>query len=131
MSLLNLDWSFVYLIAQSNSGSGDVGGEIFILIIDYVFTSYCFYVMLQKVGYPNAWFAWVPILSQCATYEANDRSAWWEIGQFIPLVNIFVGFLLLFSFVNIVKKLGKNPWLIILLMIPFFNLFVMYHFAFG
>lgn len=134
MSLINLDWSFVYLIAQSNSGSGEAVGELFGLIIRlgiYLFTSYCFYAIYQKLGEPNAWFAWVPLLQFWVMYKAGNQSPWWIIVLLIPLVNIVALIVLIIAFVNIVKKLGKNPWLILLMIIPLVNFAVMYHFAFG
>ena len=131
MSLLNLDWSFGYLIAQSYPESGDFVWTLIIGLAIYVFTSYCFYAMLQKIGYQNPWFAWVPIVNSWATYEAGDQSPWWVIGLFIPLVNIVAAIFLVVAFVNIVKKLGKNPWLILLMIIPLVNFVVQYYFAFG
>ncbi len=133
MSLINLDWGFTYLIAQSSSSSSGVEGlfNLIIWLTIYVFTSYCFYAIYQKLGEANAWFAWVPILQHWAMLKAGDQSPWWTIGLFIPLVNIVAVVFLLIAFVNVVKKLGKNPWLIILMIIPLVNFAIMYHFAFG
>ncbi len=64
-------------------------------------------------------------------YKAGDQSPWWIIGIFIPFVNIVALIILLIAFVNVVKKLGKNPWLILLMIVPLINFFVLYNFAFG
>lgn len=137
MALLNLDWSFTYLFAQS-SYSSDSGGVIVLELIlrllglaAYIFSSYCFYTMLEKLNYRNAWFAWVPFLKWWATLKAGDQSPWWIVGLFIPLVNFVAIIFLLIAYVNIVKKLGKNPWLILLMIIPLVNFAIMHHFAFG
>lgn len=124
--------SFMYLLAQS-SRSGGTGGFIgFIIgIAAYIFASYCFYNIYQKLGESNAWFAWVPILNNWIMYKAGDQSPWWIIGLFIPFVNIVAAVFLIIAFVNIVKKLGKNPWLILLMIIPIVNFVILYQFAFG
>ena len=131
MSLLNTDLSFTYLLAQSSSSSSGVEGffSLIITLAAYIFSSYCFYIMLKKLNEPNAWFAWVPLLSTWATFKAGDQSPWWIIGFFIPLVNIVAAIYLLVAFINIIKKLGKNPWFILLMLIPLANFAVMYYFA--
>ncbi|MEM1393094.1 MAG: DUF5684 domain-containing protein [Cyanobacteria bacterium P01_D01_bin.116] len=131
MSLLNTDLSFTYLLAQSNSGSGGLGGLISLLFVlaAYVFSSYCLYTMFQKLNYSNSWFAWVPILQNWAIFEVGDQSPWWIIGFFIPFINIVAAIYLIIAFVNMVKKLGKNPWFILLMLIPLANFAVMYYFA--
>ncbi|MBV6621612.1 MAG: hypothetical protein KI793_01440 [Rivularia sp. (in: Bacteria)] len=133
MLSLNLHWGFTYLLAQSSSGSSSVGGVFNLIfgIAGYIFSSYCFYTMLQKLNQPNAWFAWVPFLNIWVTLKAGDQSPWWIIGFFIPLVNFVAVIFLIIAYANIVKKLGKNPWLILLMIIPLVNFAVMYYFAFG
>lgn len=99
-------------------------------IISYIFGSFCLWKIFEKLGESNAWFAWIPILSQWKTYQAGGQSPWWVIGLFIPIVNIVAIVLLVMAFVKIVKRLGKNPWLILLMLIPLANFWVWYHFAF-
>ncbi|AKG24246.1 DUF5684 domain-containing protein [Calothrix sp. 336/3] len=136
MLLENIDWSFIYFLAQSSSSSdtASAGSGIVGLIFGigaYLFSSYCFYNIYQKLGEPNAWFAWVPILNNWIMLKAGDQSPWWLIGFFIPLVNIVALVFLIIAFVNIVKKLGKNPWMILLMIVPIVNFFILYNFAFG
>lgn len=99
-------------------------------IISYIFGSFCLWKIFEKLGESNAWFAWIPILSQWKTYQAGGQSPWWVIGLFIPIVNIVAIVLLIMAFVKIVKRLGKNPWLILLMLIPLANFWVWYHLAF-
>lgn len=132
MSLLNIDLSFTYLLAQSSSDSGGGAFGLINLVIGlagYVFSSYCLYVMFQKLNYPNPWFGWVPFLQNWAMLELGDQSPWWIIGLFIPLVNIVAVIFMIIAFVNMIKKLGKNPWFILLMIIPLANFAVMYYFA--
>lgn len=124
--------SLIYLIAQANRSGGAGGFLGFIIgIAAYIFASYCLYKIYQKLGEPNAWFAWIPILNNWIMYKAGDQSPWWIIGLFIPFVNIVAVVFLIIAFVNIVKKLGKNPWLILLMIIPIVNFVILYQFAFG
>jgi len=136
--LLTQDWSLIYLLAQSDSSSADAtagaAGSLVGLILwlfIYLFTSYCFYKIYQKLGESNAWFAWVPILNYWIMLKAGDQSPYWTIGLVIPFVNLVALIFLLIAFVNIVKKLGKNPWLILLMIIPIVNFVILYNFAFG
>ncbi|BAY81865.1 hypothetical protein NIES267_13420 [Calothrix parasitica NIES-267] len=130
MSLLNTDLSFTYLLAQTSSGSGGAGVlNLIIGLAAYAFSSYCLYVMFQKLNYPKPWFAWVPFLQNWAMFELGDQSPWWIIGFFIPFVNIVAAIYLIIAFINMVKKLGKNPWFILLMIIPLANFAVMYYFA--
>ena len=167
MALANLDLNFAYLIAQSSFVSPPdialLGIVLIIAIIIYVFLSSCLYTILINLGQPNAWFAWVPILSNWAILKAGNQSPWWSIGIFAGdithlLINIYSAidpssstlYLLttissiftviisllaiiafLFAWVNIINQLGKNPWLIILFIIPIVNFFVMHHLAYG
>lgn len=135
MQLQILDLSSVSLLAQSSSGSdasagGGLIGFIFGLAA-YIFGCYCFYNIYKKLGEPNAWFAWVPILNNWIMYKAGDQSPWWIIGLFIPLVNLVAVVFLIIAFVNILKKLGKNPWMLLLMLIPIVNFVILYNFAFG
>jgi hypothetical protein len=69
--------SFIYLIAQANRSGGAGGFLGFIIgIAAYIFASYCFYKIYQKLGEPNAWFAWIPILNNWIMYKAGDQSPW-------------------------------------------------------
>ncbi len=99
-------------------------------IISYIFGAFCLWKIFEKLGESNAWFAWVPLLSQWKTYQAGGQSPWWVIGLFIPIVNIVALVFLVIAFVKIVKRLGKNPWLLLLMLIPLANLWLFYHLAF-
>lgn len=136
-SLLQLD-SFYFLtqavLAQSSPFDSEPAAfdpliSLFSLI-SYIFSSYCFWKIYQKLGESDAWFAWVPFLAQWKMYQAGGKSPWWLIGLFIPIVNFVAIIILIGAMINIVKRLGKNPWLILLMIIPLVNFWVLYHFAF-
>lgn len=136
-SLLQLD-SFYFLTQAVLAQSGTYDSEptafsplvSLFSLISYIFSSYCFWKIYQKLGESDAWFAWVPFLAQWKMYQAGGKSPWWLIGLLIPIVNIIAVIILIGAMVNIVKRLGKNPWLILLMIIPLLNFWVLYHFAF-
>lgn len=134
--LLSQDFSAIYFLAQSDTGSSASTDSTNIIslifsLASYIFTSYCFMKIYDRLGEPNSWFSFVPFLNLWIMYKAGDKSPWWIVAIFIPLVNLVAAVILLLAFINIVKKLGKNPWLILLTIIPLVNFWVMYHFAFG
>lgn len=134
MNLATYDWSYIHFLAQYNSSPGSSGNGLPVLLIYfaiYLFTSFCFYRIYQKLGEANAWFAWIPILQNWIMLKAGDQSPWWVIGLFIPIVNFVALIFILIAFFNIIKKLGKNPWLILLMIIPIVNFAMMAYFAFG
>ncbi|MDB9343349.1 DUF5684 domain-containing protein [Nodularia spumigena] len=101
------------------------------MLFMYLFGSYCFYKIYEKLGAKNAWFAWIPCLSTWIMYKEGDQSPWWIIGFFIPIVNFVAEIFLLLALIKIVQKLGKNPWLILLMIVPLVNFVVLYNLAFG
>ncbi|MDB9320634.1 DUF5684 domain-containing protein [Nodularia spumigena CS-591/04] len=101
------------------------------MLFTYLFGSYCFYKIYEKLGAENPWFAWIPFLNNWIMYKVGDQSPWWVIGLFIPIVNLVAVIFLLLAFIKIVQKLGKNPWLILLMIVPLVNFVVMYNLAFG
>ncbi len=131
---LNYNWHLSYFLAQSSSSSESGGANIVALLFtlfSYLFGSYCFYKIYEKLGEENAWFAWVPILNNWIMYKVGGQSPWWVVGLFIPVVNFVALIFLLIAFVEVIKKLGKNPWLILLLIVPLVNFVILYNFAFG
>ncbi len=125
------DLTSVYFLAQNNADGGVNAISVLFGLASYIFGSYCFMKIYEKLREPNAWFAFVPFLNCWIMYKAGDKSPWWLVGLFIPLVNLVAAVILIIAFVNIVKKLDKNPWLILLFIIPLANFWVMYHFAFA
>ncbi len=124
--------SSLSLLAQTAAEPEITSNPLFSLfsLISYLFSSFCFWKIYQKLNESNAWFAWVPFLGQWKMYQAGGQSPWWVIGLFIPIVNIVALVFLIMALIKIVKRLGKNPWLILLMIIPLVNFWVLYHFAF-
>ena len=82
------------------------------------------------VGETSPWLDWVPFLGMWKLYQAGDSWFLWIIGLPILLINLAALTILVKALVKMVQRLGKNPWMILLLLLPLVNLWVMYHFAF-
>jgi len=133
MLLLTYNSTLPYFLAQAGGSSGGASSLIIniISLVSYLFSSYCFYKIYQKLGERDPWFAWVPILNIWIMYRTGNQSPYWAIGLCIPFVNIVAAVFAIIALVNIVKRLGKNPWLIVLMIIPLVGLAVQYYIAFG
>lgn len=95
--------------------STSVGGLVFHLILGFL----C-YKIYQKLNVENAWFAWIPILGTYINFKAADEEnpVLWTILACIPCINIIAGIKLIMAWVRIFKKLEKNPWLLLICLIP-------------
>jgi hypothetical protein len=133
-TVLNISESLLnsgILIAQaseSDSGGGFLG--TLISLAAYIFGSFCTQKVFQRLNQPNDWLAWIPIANVYASLKAGDQSPWWTVAMFVPFVNIAAIVFLIIAWVNIVKKLGKTPWLLFLMLVPIANFWLMYHLAF-
>lgn len=125
------------VLAQANSGrAGEEGSGLLTMIIYvalYVFFSFCWQTIFNKLGQENSWFAWIPILQNYAMLKAGDepQPVLWTILMLVPFVNIVAIFILIKAFINITKKLGKSPWLLLLLLVPVVQIFLFGYLAFA
>jgi hypothetical protein len=94
----------------------------------YAYISYSLQVIGQKLNVDNAWLAWIPIGNIYVMCKAANRPIWWIFLTFVPLVNLVIGLII---WVDIAKKLGKSPWLLLLFLVPLLNLALVGYFAFG
>jgi Family of unknown function (DUF5684) len=124
-------FSPVALAAKLGGGGKSSFMSGLISLVVYCFYSYCTQVILQKLDQPNTWLAWIPIANFYAIFKAGDKPGWWCILLIIPLINIIGGILLVTAWIEIVKKLGKSPWLLLLWLIPLVNLFLLPYLAFA
>lgn len=139
LDLVNLNFIFVKLLAQTDFSSGanssQGGGEVIlgavIALVGYMLGCYCFQKIFQRLGMANAWLAWVPIASHWMVLRAGNQSGWWLIGFLIPWINLVAVIIVVIALVNILKKLGKSPWLILLFIVPLVNYWLMYHLVFS
>ena len=105
----------------------DPGGWILGIAV-YLYVSVCLYVLANKTGADNAWFAFIPILDLVLMLSIAGKPLWWIFLLFIPVVNIFIGIL---AWMGIAEARGKPFWLGMLLLIPGVNLIVIGYLAFS
>jgi hypothetical protein len=94
----------------------------------YLYVSYCLYVMAQKTGEDNAWFAFIPILDLVLLLSIADKPIWWIVLFLIPLVNIVFVVLV---WMAVAGRMGKPSWLGLLILIPLVNLGIIGYLAFS
>lgn len=57
-------------------------------ILFYLYSSWALYTIAKKLGYKNAWFAWIPIL-QIVLYPILADKEWpWVFILLVPIANI-------------------------------------------
>jgi hypothetical protein len=115
----------------ANKGSDPV--QLIISLAFYLFFAFCLYTICNKLNVENGWFAWIPVLNVYVSFKAGDEPSpvLWTILMLIPLVNFVAIFIYIKAWINITKKLGKSPWILLLTIIPVINLAVMGYLAFG
>lgn len=95
--------------------------EWFISLVVYLWLAFCLQTIAQKTNTPNEWLAWIPVANIYLLCKVADKSGWWTIGFFVPLLNILLAILWWWY---IAEKRGKPGWLGILMIIPVVNVIV-------
>jgi hypothetical protein len=90
-------------------------------VIVYIFTSFCLMKIADKLSIPNSWLAWVPIAQIWVMVRAAGKPGWWLLLFFIPLVNLVIALILLFT---IPTNLGKSSLYGLLAFIPILGIFL-------
>src|SRR5262245_35479242 len=84
-----------------------------VLLVGYLFYSYCCVLICQKTGNEPGVWGWVPLLQAFPLLRAASMPAWWFAALFIPGLNL-LGYAL--WCVRIVQAREKTmPWTILLL----------------
>lgn len=93
----------------------------------YIACSYFTFRIAKKLGSKLAFFAWIPFLSDyLITRLAQKKFVWWIL-MYVPIVNIYVDFIL---WKKIVAGFNKNFIYAILMLIPVINWALLFLFAF-
>ncbi|HEY9645592.1 MAG TPA: DUF5684 domain-containing protein [Chroococcidiopsis sp.] len=128
------------LLAQDSApidgaaAAGINAGSLVLNLILYVVIAFFWQKIFTKVGVERPWFAWIPILNVYAAFQAGDEEnpVLWTVLMLVPCVNIAAVVKLIIAWVNVAKKLGKSPWLLLLLLVPILgSIGVFGYFAFG
>jgi hypothetical protein len=109
-------------------GAGFGLGFLLIVVVAYLFACYLLKRICERAGGEPGILIWIPILQFIPLLQAAGMSLLWIIGFLIPLVNIVGGIML---WANLHIKMGKNPWLTVLIFIPFVNFIYLIYLAFS
>ena len=106
-----------------------------VLVIVYVYTSLCLFLVAKKLMKEPAWLAWVPIGNLVLTCKLANISYWWLVLILLSILP-YIGFLSAvvfsaFAWWHIAQARGKPAWLGILTIIPLVNLVIIGYLAFS
>lgn len=125
---MNLLAAFLQDVPQEMPGGIGVVPFLLIVLVLYAFVSYCWMVIAQKTGTPNAWFAWIPILNLVLMLNIAKKPVWWIILFLIPLVNFII---MILAMVGVCEARGRPGWYAILFIIPVVNIGLLGYLAFA
>jgi hypothetical protein len=131
-NLLTIPQYWPNVLAQVDQGQGNPIVLFLVIAVVYVFVGFTCQKIFEKCNVENAWFAWIPILNNYANFQAGDeeQALLWTLLMLVPCVNIVALFKLIIAWINICKKLGKSPWLLLIWLIPLGQLVFLGYLAF-
>jgi hypothetical protein len=86
------------------------------------------YMIAQRLGSENAWFAFIPLANLWLLVDMGDKPAYWIVLLLIPYVNIIF---MVIIWMTICDYLDVNQWLGLLMLAPLVNLALLYFLAFS
>lgn len=92
---------------------------MFIMLGVYVYSAVTLQKTADRIGEPNSWFAWIPVLNMILLYRMGDKNPWYLLLAFIPFVGAVI--LLVFTILATMKvceKRGYDPLYALLTLIP-------------
>ena len=128
--------------AVSPDAAMAAGTMMLSLIVGVVFYAYfalCIFKIAKKINCEPAWLAWIP-LAQWVFFLMMGGFAVWVgillvVLSFVPMANIVASVALLvvsiIAWVRILKKMNRDPWKVLLLIIPVVNIVYMGILAFS
>jgi hypothetical protein len=98
-----------------------------ILVVIWVYTSFCFQRIAQKSKTDMDWLAWVPIANTYLMCKMTRTSGWWVLLICVPYIGM-IFLLILLS--RVPKCLGIKGASRFLILVPFFNFIYLGYLAF-
>ena len=80
----------------------------------YLFYSYCLKRIVEKGGEQPGAIIWIPILQLIPLFRVAKMNPWMILLMLIPLVNLVV---LIMLWVNVLKALGREPIMVLLVLL--------------
>ncbi len=94
----------------------------------YVYNAFALMTIANRTYTENAWMAWIPVLNIYLMVKIAEKPWWWLIIIFIPILGIIPYILV---WMRISERLGKSPWLGVLMILPVVSLVVIGYLAWG
>jgi len=86
----------------------------------YIFSSLALMKIGKEMNYENAWFAWIPILSNIMVFQLGGQNTWLLLLLLIPGIGaLIVGIISIIALMNITEKRGYEKLLGLLVFVPF------------
>ena len=92
-----------------------------LVVVFYIWTALCLYIISKKTNTPNPWLAWIPIANFYLMCKIAGRPGWWMVFFFIPIVNLVF---IVIVWWGIAEARHKPGWLGVLMLIPGANLVI-------
>lgn len=84
----------------------------------YIYMGLALMTIGKKLGFEQAWMAWVPIANLYMMLKLADQRGWMLILAFIPFLNFFFMFYVIYVWMKIAEKRGFESWVGILMIVP-------------
>ncbi|MBU1726786.1 MAG: hypothetical protein KJ880_04065 [Candidatus Omnitrophica bacterium] len=109
--------------------------SLIIVLIGYIYTALCLYLIAKKTAKDPAWMAWIPIANLFLMCKIGSVSYWFLLILLLGAIP-FAGFLFVIGFsgfvwYKIALERGKDGWIGILTCIPLIGLITMGYLAFS
>ena len=99
--------------------AGFATGFLILGLAVYVYFCLCIFLIAKKLGVPNPWLAWIPLVQLWTVVNCAGKPWWWLLLLLVPIVSFIVSIML---WMSISENLGRNKWLGLLMLLPIFNL---------
>ena len=130
-----LAWSPTALAQEEeNHAAGAMLAGVFFLIavvivlVTYVYISFCLQTIAKKTNAENPWLAWIPIANFILMLNIARKPTWWILLMMVPLVNVVIGVIV---WMEIAKARSKPEWWGILMVVHVANLVAPGYLAFS
>ncbi len=94
----------------------------------YLFFCYCSMMICRKTHTSPGFLVWVPVLQSIPLLRAAGMSGVWFLALFVPVFNLVAQVI---WYIKIVKARGKNPLVVLWLILPFTSPFAYLYLAFS
>ena len=113
-----------------DGGAGAFGGMfvMFFWLAVYAYYAVAQMKIAQKLGHPNPWFAWIPLLNMVQIIQMAQKPLWWFLLMFVPIVNIIC---IAALWMNVARRTGYSAIVGLLTLVPIVQFITLGMMAFG